>query len=188
MKKLLFLFSILSFTITYAQYAPGNIFFNDGTFSKGLITMTDEGGIKFKKAKDSTVIYYDHSEIEGFDYKGKRLKYVKVYSDEPPRLLNEKIKGKITLYNDDVPAYNFLGTPNTAFGGQPIGSIEVDLFYHFIKMDGEIIPIGIRIKKKHLELFNSCPSLIQKIETKEFKRKHIYDIISYYNEHCGQES
>lgn len=151
--------------------------------------MTDEGGIKFKKAKDSTVIYYDHSDIEGLDYKGKRLKYVKVYSDEPPRLLNEKIKGKITLYNDDTGYNSFYSIPATSnsstIGGPFFNTRAQTAFYHFIKMDEEIIPIGIRIKKKHLEFFNSCPSLIQKIETKELKRKHVYDIISYYNEHCG---
>ncbi len=179
MKKILILFVMLSFIFASAQYNNGTVFFKDNTFSKGLIKIKSFGGIKFKSDKNSEAVYYDYNQINGFDVKGKRYKYVKYNDNLTPRLFNERIKGKIMLYSNEVynPGHMVPNSGGISFGG---GTSTI----YFIKVKNKLIRIGSKIKKKHIKIFNNCPSLIQKIEKKELKKIHVYKIIAYYNNNC----
>ncbi len=71
-----------------------------------------------------------------------------------------------------------------------------DNFYHYYVNKGSgdvVIKLGSsqqvygsrHFKKTALKFFKDCPSLIKKIEDKEFnRRKHIEEIIEYYKNEC----
>ncbi|WP_053990574.1 hypothetical protein [Mangrovimonas sp. TPBH4] len=184
MKHLFSLCFVFFCFIAHAEYNRGTVFFKDGSISKGLIKIKTEGGIKFKVNENAEIAEYDYHSIDGFDTEGKHYKYILVHDKEAPRLLNETLKGSITLYCDEMYNQNS-NFPNAA-------SVTSNMFIggnngapcYFIKVNDDVIRIGIRIKKKHLKIFSSCESLMDKIENKELKKRNVRGIISYYNEHC----
>ncbi|WP_053976662.1 hypothetical protein [Mangrovimonas xylaniphaga] len=184
MKPLLTLCFLFVCLLSYAEYNRGTVFFKDGSLSKGLIKIKTEGGIKFKVNEDAEVVEYDYHSIDGFDTEGKHYKYILVQDKEAPKLLHETLKGSITLYCDEMYNQNF-NFPNAA---TVMASMSTkgnnDASYYYIKVNDDIIRIGMRIKKKHLKIFSSCTSLMDKIESKELKRRNVEGIIAYYNEHC----
>ncbi|WP_435577526.1 hypothetical protein [Gilvibacter sp.] len=51
---------------------------------------------------------------------------------------------------------------------------------------GPYDPIANQLKERVLEYFQDCPSLIEKVENKDFRmRDGLYQIVEYYNEACG---
>lgn len=182
MKKALTLLLIFSFFFANAQYNNGTLFLKDSTSLRGLIKIKTFGGIKFKSDNDSESIDYDYNKVDGFDLNGKSYRYVKNTNEITPRLLNENIKGKISLYSNEV--YNPGHTIPNGFagGGMSFGGGSSTIY--FIKINDELTRIGAKFKNKHLELFSSCPSLTQKIENKEFKKREVYEIVSYFNDNC----
>lgn len=184
MKRILTLCFLFVCFLSYAEYNNGTVFFKDGSTSRGLIKIKTEGGIKFKIDQDAEVAEYDYHSIDGFDTEGKHYKYVLIHDDKAPRLLYEKLKGSITLYCDE--RYNQNNNfPNaaTVMASMSTGG-DNDSHYYFIQVNDNTIRIGTRIKKKHLKIFSSCPSLMKKIEDKELERRNVQGIIAYYNEHC----
>lgn len=184
MKIILNLSIILSFFFANAQYNKGTVVFKDSTYSKGLIKIRTFGGIKFKPNKESEAVNYDYNKIEGFDIDGEKYLYEKYVSDISPRLLKERITGKITLYSTDIYSHGNIIPQGFAGSGMSFGGGTATIFY--IKTDNELIRIGAKIKKKHLEFFSSCPSLIEKIKERELKKREVFEIITYFN-NCGQK-
>ncbi|PHR69250.1 MAG: hypothetical protein COA67_11005 [Lutibacter sp.] len=42
------------------------------------------------------------------------------------------------------------------------------------------------LKEFTLENLNNCPKLVEKIQSKEFRKRDIAEIVEYYNENCGE--
>ncbi|MCR1025181.1 MULTISPECIES: hypothetical protein [Flavobacteriaceae] len=184
MKKTLTLFAILSFLFVNAQSDEGTIYLKDSTEIKGLIKIKTFGGVKFKNTIDSEATNYDHKQITGFDTGGEKYRYINNQEGFPPILLKEKLKGKISLYSNEVynPGHTIPngfagGGTGMTFGG---GSATI---YHILVKD-KLIRVGTKIKKKHLEILKDCTSLIEKIENKDLKKSDVYAIINYYNNSC----
>lgn len=183
MKHIFTLLILFSFAITHAQYNEGTAFFKDSTKLKGLIKIKGFGGIKYKTTKDADPITYDYNSVTGFEVDGDTYRYIKHQEGFAARLLKENLTGKIYLYSNEVynPGHSipngFGGAGGMMFGG---GSSTI----YFLLIKDKITRVGAKLKKKHLELFKDCPSLIKKIENKDLKRRNVYDIVKYYNTNC----
>lgn len=185
MKNIITILIFFSCLLINAQFNKGTVFLKDSTELKGLIRIKSFGGIKFKTAQDSESTFYDYKQITGFDTDGEKYRYINNQEGFPPILLKEKIKGKISLYSNEVynPGHTIPngfagGGTGMTFGG---GSATI---YHILVKD-KLIRVGTKIKNKHLEILKNCTSLIEKIENKDLKKRDVYEIINYYNNSCN---
>lgn len=184
MKNIFIILIVFSCLLANAQFNKGTVFLKDSTELKGLIRIKAFGGIKFKPTKDSKSTFYDYNTITGFDTAGEKYRYIKYQDGFGPRLLKENIKGKISLYSNEV--YNQGHTiPNGLAGGgvgMTFGGGSATIY--FILVEGKLLRVGTRLKKKHLKILENCKSLTAKIKKKDFKKRDVYEIINYYNNSC----
>lgn len=176
----------LLFSVANAQFNHGTVYLKDSTKLVGLIKIKSlGGGIKFKPSNDAKSTLYNFETITGFDTKDEKYRYIKSQEGYNPILLKEKIKGKISLYSNEI--YNPGHTIPTGFagGGAPMsfGGGTSTIFY--ILVENKLHRVGIKLNKKHLEILKDCESLTEKIATKYYKKRNVYDIIYYYNNSCN---
>lgn len=186
LKNTLTLFALLTVAFVSAQFHPGKVYFKDNTSKEGLILRRTFGGIKFKTDEDSQEAKYSSDDIDGYDINEHSFRYVKLGYIEEPILMTQVLDGDITLYVDQV------GNPslplNNGFTGTGMGFGGGTSSIYYIKVKNEVLRLGTRLKKDKVKIFNDCPSLIQKIENKELKRRNIYKIVEYYNQNCGESN
>lgn len=187
MKNIFALFLLLSFTVLYAQYSPGTVYFKDNSTSEGLIKVKMFEGIKFKIKEDTEVVDYTSKQIKGYDVKGWQFRYVESNSSDKPKFLKLILEGEISLYNSEVYSSGLPNSNGSSQGGITFGIGPGTSKIYFIKVNDELIKLGTKLKKKHLTIFENCPTLIEKIKNKEFKKWDFYDIIEYYNEDCNSD-
>jgi len=111
-------------------------------------------------------------------------KYIK-YSKTKSTLMTEVISGKASLY---LRSQVSMGVP-TGMGGP---SSNTNTSFYVLK-EGQSIAKYIKgnniaynkFKTNALKIFSDCESLVTKIKNKDYKRKHLEDIVTYYNENCN---
>lgn len=186
LKNTLTLFAFLTVAFASAQFHPGKVFFKDSTSKEGLILRRTFGGIKFKTDEDSKVTKYSSADIDGYDINEHRFRYVKLMYVENPLLMNLVLTGKITLYTEILSNPNmFSGSNLDRMAKEMILSGEGPSIY-YIKVKNKVIRLGTKLSKDKIKIFKDCPSLIQKIENEELKRRNIYKIVEYYNQNCEE--
>lgn len=111
----------------------------------------------------------------------KYIKYSKTKSD----LMTEVITGKASLY---LRSQVSMGAPT----GMGAPSSNTNISYYVIKEEqttakyikGNNIAYN-KFKTNALKIFSDCESLVTKIKNKKYKRKHLEDIVTFYNENCN---
>ena len=99
--------------------------------------------------------------------------------------------GKVTLFTFLSEAY----TPNmtTAEGNfGHFGGYSRDITYYYLLREGEdqVTHLGStdifskNFKKAGSDYFADCPELVEKIQNKEYKKKHLEKVVRYYNKNC----
>ena len=110
-------------------------------------------------------------------------KYIK-YSKSKSDLMTELISGKASLYFRSQVS---MGAPT----GMGAPSANTNTSYYILKegqnmakyIKGNNIAYG-KFKSNALKFFSDCESLVSKIKENEYKRKHLEEIVTYYNEKC----
>lgn len=77
-------------------------------------------------------------------------------------------------------------------GGMMMGGGYYSISNYYVKKDNdkEVTHLGStglfskNFKKAASSYFSDCPSLVAKIQHKEFKKRHIEEIVAYYNTNC----
>lgn len=118
---------------------------------------------------------------ERHNFTEKYIKYSKSKSD----LMTELISGKVSLY---IRSQVSMGAPT----GMGAPSTNTNTSYYVIKegqpmakyIKGNNIAYG-KFKNNALKFFSDCESLVSKIKNNDYKRKHLEEIITYYNEKCN---
>ncbi|GAL63294.1 hypothetical protein [Algibacter lectus] len=184
MRKTLTLLAILSFLFINAQSKKGTIYLKDSTELKGLVKAKMLGGIKYKANLNSDIIHYENSQLNGYDIE-REDKSVERYRFKLVQGISRKMKivqlGKINLYSV------FVTNSGSAMGmGMGAGmSLPASSGYvYFLEKNNVTIRTGAWLKKRKFNLIEDCPTLIDKIKKKEFKKKQVVDIINYYNKEC----
>ncbi len=195
MKKQFLILILLLSSIANAQF--GNTFesatlqLRNNETLKGKAKILTDRTIKFRQSKNDEKVIYNHTtvkELEIFeDGKFEVYKY-KIIVGKRPILVKviKEYEGTINLY-----AIDFSVTSGTG----PL--FITDNFKHFYANKGTgdvVIKLGSSqqvyggpyFKKTSVKFFKDCPSLVKKIKSKEYnRRRHIVEIIEYYNENCG---
>ncbi len=210
MKNLLFTLIILFSFQSKAQFGIAGV--NLSNNKSQVITITTKNGktyttksysektalkikeIKFKTMKgDKKTLAL--SQIDKIVSTGKKdrhnfiQKYIK-YSKSKSALMTEVIKGKVSLYLKSQTTYN--ANSGTIATNPTANTTNTNLTYYVIKegqpmakyIKGNNIDYG-RFKTNALKFFSDCESLVKKIKNKKYKRKHLEDIVNYYNENCN---
>ncbi|MBE9490525.1 MAG: hypothetical protein IMY67_09555 [Bacteroidetes bacterium] len=124
---------------------------------------------------------------ERHNYTQKYIKYSKSRSD----LMTEIISGKISLYQRSKVSVNGHSNPAMSNMDPTFNTKNTDISYYIKKEDqnmakyikGNNIAYG-RFKTNAIKFFSDCESLVSKLKNNDYKRKHLEEIVTYYNEKC----
>ena len=207
MKYLLIALCILFSIPTSAQISVGGINLSNNksqvytiTTKKGNTYKTKKYGmktaLKFKEIKFKTMDGEKKtialSQIDEIVSTGKKdrhnftEKYIK-YSKTKSDLMTEVVKGKVSLYQRSQVTYN--GNSGSSFN---TSTTNTNVNYYVIKegqtiakyIKGNNVAYG-RFKANAIKFFSDCESLVAKLKKNKYKRKHLVEIVTYYNENCN---
>lgn len=202
MKKLLFILTLLITLSSFGQDQKAIIYFRNGTELKGLASITDSGSkIRFKKAEKAKKIIYDSQKVDKIvireNDKDVLYQYKIIKNKKKPLLLEPIKEGKVTLYKIVNQGYNPSVYTGNGYGsgGWSNGNYYSISSYYVSKDNGNIvIHLGEKgtiftknFKKAASEYFNDCSELVEKIQSKEFRKRDIVEIVEYYNGNCTEQ-
>ena len=186
MKRFIFYITFLVFLFVQsfnAQTKPIELILNSGDTIKGLGKLK-KTFVKYKKEKKARYTKIDFSKIKTLTVtlkKGYERKYRFLREINQNKLLplEEIISGNLSLYI----------IHSTSFGGNGITQSFAD--YYLIKdSDTKVTHFGsselisTKFNKIAKKYFSDCKSLLDKLESKVFRKKDIMKIVEYYNEKC----
>ncbi|RDY60775.1 hypothetical protein [Flagellimonas nanhaiensis] len=179
------------------QKAPVLIKFHDGRVMEGLGKLKNNE-VKYWSQKKAKPQYFSFQELESFRIKQGaewgRYRSIQVKNVEGPIMLELKLAGKVSLYQQSSHGYMPTGpggvgsVGGTGFGGGQFYAINR---YYLKKENEEAIHMGSNqlfeksFKKAASEYFKNCPSLVEKLQKREYKKKHIEEVVAYYNNKCN---
>ncbi len=150
---------------------------------KKYTSKKDKISFKGKEGK-KTISYQDIDKILATGKKEKdnyTLKYIK-FSDDNGDLMTELVTGEVSLY---------LRTVMVVTGSGMYGPTTSTARNYYTLRKGEPVATEIKsnnifknFKKDASYFFSDCKGLVSKIENKEFRRKDIAEIVTYYNTSC----
>ncbi|WBX70482.1 hypothetical protein [Tenacibaculum retecalamus] len=197
-KKILLLIMLFTLLNAYSQYKETKVFYRNGTVEKGFAKFLFlSSNLKFKKSKTQKAPeILTYKEVDKFIIynRGEHTEYQHkiVNGKAGSKLLKVKTRGKIDLFYEvrksgAAPMGGATGGMNFSIGVS--SSSEV---YYISKKDSpfatklfHLLDPSKRIFKKIIpEYFGDCPELIEKIKKKEYKKRHIVEIVDFYNNQC----
>lgn len=160
--------------------------------------------IMFKASKDSKPDIWTDLMVSGitfhYDSGDVTYVYVKLSKQAYSRLLEVVEEGAVNLYIE-IDSYWVLASfdPQT---GTPTGSSykEEEIYYYLIKekdgdslvlspantLSGSLKAIFSKFKKKVKKFFDDCDGIKNKIDSGDFNRTTIPEIVYYYNDFCAE--
>ena len=172
----------------------------DGTLKKGYATDNPYKKIKFKAARNTKSTTYQFDEIAEAEYNTNEgvKRYIKlpVVDKDDEFVVQEIATGPVSLYTTNRQGYN-PGMPMGfgAGGGMGMGfggyAYNVDNFYLKRESETGMTHLGSNqlftknFIKAASEYFKDCPQLVEKIEAKDYRKKDLRAIVTFYNENCG---
>ena len=199
MKKASYYIFLLCLLITapiLAQNDQAILEFKDGKQRKGLAKLIGGDQVEFKKAKGQKAEKFHFSELQK----------VVIYENEEPstyiyietregrfNVVKELEIGAVNLYVLEQKGYS---PPMQMAGANGHMNMTGGNFYDiknlYVKRgeNGELTHLGSNqlfsknFKKAASDYFSNCPKLVNKIQNRDFKKKHVKDIVHYYNTKC----
>ncbi len=193
-----------------AQNTEAVIYYKNGKSFSGYGRLIKNNKVQFKRTKktkslkvafkllDSVVIH-----TENGDY---LFKEVKVENVKKPIVLEVLVMGKANLYGDTsyIVATDF-GMSNSVYSTNKGGynknnklikitnNTTITTTNFLLQMPGDEVPkflplnnpLSSNFKKTTTEIFKDCPSLVEKIQIEEFKKRDMVEIVQYYNQYCN---
>jgi len=195
MKKTSIIITLLFFIPMIAQKQKAILFFKDGTELKGRAKISPTGKIKFRKSKEAEKQFFSSKELKSiiireFD-KDIEYKYKVIEGKKTILLLEVLEEGKVTLYRTLRSGY-VVGAPGP--NGMPMGGHSYSISNYYLSKDDKnlVVHLGARgtifnknFKKAASDYFKDCIMLVSKIQSKEFKKRDIVEIVEFYNENCN---
>jgi hypothetical protein len=197
MKNILFITILLSSINLSAQfrYNKAKVYFNDGSIKTGFgkTLFLNNEKIKFKVNKKDKAIEMGFMKIDKFILDGDEYDYKIIKGEKAIQFFKVKQRGKVSLYysiktNNSAP----MGGMNMGGAGFSVGfSTSTEVYYIAKNDDDQIIKLfnlfgtSKRIFKKIIPLFFSdCPDLLDRIDSKEYRKRDIVEIVNFYNYKC----
>ncbi len=175
-----------------AQQVKTTLYFKDGTVKSGYGKLANGDKVKFKKEKKEKAVKYHFSLLKEVQFDlGNILTYVylNVKNIEKPKVLKRIVDGKISLYTLATGGYAPASNAGGGFGG--VYMYYINDFYVKKATSKSVTHLGSdqlfskNFKKAASVFFKDCPSLVEKIQNEELKKRDIKEIVEYYNENCN---
>lgn len=205
MKSVLLLLIVLCWQNGFSQYnedwEPAEIYLKDGTVLKGQarITMLDKATpfgqkerLRYTEGRKKPVKEIKANDVDSIifeiDYKVKKSNVRKKRKAKFVVIPKNKKKTKLGFAELIVDGELKLLKRTVSNGnGYSLNIVEETLFQ---RLDNEPIEFNYvelqSFKSKAMEYFKDCPSLVKKIEEKEYKRNDLEVIVKYYNDNCAK--
>ncbi len=172
------------------------LYFNDGTIKTGLGEIVSHDQVKFK-TENTKAEKFDFSDLEKVEIQSGDEKntyvYIKVKENDTKKVLQQVSLGKVNLYKK-VTEGHMVGAPMSSGGGAPMMSsgYSYSISNYYVRKTNEIeathlgstLLFSKNFKKAASEYFSDCPTLVNKIQNKEFKKRHIEKVVTFYNTKC----
>lgn len=194
---------ILLFTIVLytpwlkAQKTKAILIFKNRTHLEGLAELNYWEKIKFRKEKGDERKRYTFEEVDTLklfeDQEPSIYVQVKIKDEGIHRILELVDQGKnLIYYRDKIERYYAPSPmPNGNMSSVPMGgSYSYTNSYVRKPWENEATYLAStswlsgNFKKTASNYFADCPALVAKIQNKEFKKRHLKEIIDYYNTKC----
>ncbi|MFS4484253.1 hypothetical protein ACKGJY_14645 [Hyunsoonleella sp. 2307UL5-6] len=194
----------------FEKYEKATIHFLDGTSIRGYgklvgfaVVSTEKYKIKFKASKDGKVDIWTDLMVKGitfhYDFDDVTYLYVKLSRSRYRRLLQVLEEGAVNLYIEiDTYLVSSGVNPRTGF---PLGSYKEEKTYYFLvrNLDGKSLMLSpantlsetvraifSNFKKKVKKFFHDCEGIKNKLDSGDFNRTTIPEIVYYYNDFCTE--
>lgn len=191
----------------FSSMEEGTLIFKDGTQKDGLIKIVGNT-VKYRISKEDEKIKYDHTELYRVFFKDPErtdflYEFVSLKLYNNPQLLKVEIDNNLSLYCNNVSSYSGPaggfsgGAVGMSMGGgmgMSVGGANSTTVYYIKKKD-ELVATTLVVygsfptksfKKTVRSYFTDCPELIEKVNKKEFRKKHFMEIVDFYNENCSK--
>lgn len=181
---------------TEAQRTRAKLIYKDGKEVKGFGKLIGNNRVKFKASRKDKPQKLDFSLFDRvYIYSSG---YAAIYTElSVKNKIDKKIVeimtegDKVNLYRIASVGYSTMGSP-MGFGGAPTMTYAYSINNFYVMKNGDKLATHLgsnqlfskNFKKAASEYFKDCPSLVEKIKTKEFKKRDLKTIIDYYNEDC----
>ncbi|PCE65836.1 hypothetical protein [Sediminicola luteus] len=182
-----------------AQNREARLYLKNGDTIQGFAKILSSEKVKFKHNLKGKKVIYDSNSLIKLELENNERKSFTTYSyKQYPQgikavFMEPIVLGRMCLYLQKISVSG--GSIFT--NNQSAGTLGMDakiLYKYYVCRDDSFMVFEItnhgsvfngNFVKKAKEHFNDCPTLIEKIESKEFKRGDIGDVVRYYNETCG---
>lgn len=185
---------------TNAQKTKMILNYKDGKSVEGYGKLVSEKKIKFKtsrKAKAKKLSYDDLKSVTDIKYYSddgiETYEFIAI-KDGKIKLLERTLQGKVTLYRRvRITGGAYMPMGGGGFGGGNMmwtGSNIIKNYY--VKRKGESVATHLGSNQLFTKSFKNamsdyvkdCPKLVNKIESKELKKRDLTEIIDFYNTKC----
>ncbi len=202
MKKTTLLVLICCFvgsSIAIAQKDAATLYFKDGKQLRGMAKLVNGDQVKFKKNKGDKPEKYHFENLEQAVINDREEPSTYIYLETKKGYFNvvrELEIGIVNLYILEQTGYSspmFVGGANGQMNMSNGNYYDIKNLYVRRGVSGEITHLGSNqlfsknFKNAASEYFADCPELITKIQNKEFKKKHVRDIVKFYNLQCNNQ-
>ncbi|WP_299318243.1 hypothetical protein [uncultured Maribacter sp.] len=202
MKKTILLVLICCFvgsSFAIAQNDAATIYFKDGTKLQGLAKLINGDQVKFKNFKGDKAQKYHFDNLEQVVINDKEKPSTYIYLETREGYFNvvrELEIGAVNLYVLEQTGYSapmFVGGVNGQMNMAHGNYYDIKNLYVRRGVNGEITHLGSNqlfsknFKNEASAYFSDCPVLVEKIINKEYKKKHIRDIVNFYNLKCNEQ-
>ncbi|TDS18600.1 hypothetical protein DFQ03_0306 [Maribacter caenipelagi] len=202
MKKTILLVLICCFvgsSITIAQSDTATLYFKNGNKLQGLAKLVNGDQVKFKKFKGDKSQKYHFENLEQVVINDRVEPTTYIYletSDGYFNVVRELEIGAVNLYVLEQTGYSapmFVGGTNGQMNMMHGNYYDIKNLYVTKGVKGEVTHLGSNqlfsknFKNAASDYFSDCPELVAKIQNKEYKKKHIRDIVNFYNLQCNDQ-
>jgi hypothetical protein len=189
--KFKFLISLLLLVLqSYSQKQQGTITLIDGTVLTGTVKVTDDA-FKYRENENSEWRKFDHNSAVAATFINssnveEKFEFIYLEKKVSPLLLQVVVDGYLKLY--------FETTSYQGVGAQGIGPVVNNVTTYYIKRKTETTAqyftvVGSIAKTAFKEVvksyFTDCPQLQKKVADGVFKKKHVEEIVKFYNQNCA---
>ncbi|SIQ03179.1 hypothetical protein [Maribacter ulvicola] len=185
--------------ITIAQNNAATLYFKDGNKLQGLAKLIHGDQVKFKKFKGDKAIKYDFEDLEQVVINDREKPSTYIYLETTKGYFNivrELEIGTVNLYVLEQTGYAapmFVGSSNDQVNIAHGNNYNIKNLYVRRGVRGKITHLGSNqlfsknFKNAASSYFSDCPALVQKIQDKQYKKKHVREIVNFYNLKCKDQ-
>lgn len=178
-----------------SSLAPATLYLKNGNVMEGFALKDPIKMVTFKEDLKGRGTNYYIKDIDAVEYNTsegvKRYVILPVVDKRLEIVVEEILAGKVSLYLNNQIGYS----PGMVGGGpggmMSMGTVHsIDNYYLKRDSDQSLTHLGSnQLFTKNFsaaasEFFEDCPVLVKKIEEKEFKKRDLREIVSFYNSEC----